>query len=101
MGVRNGGKIRRTERVPLECPLILSWQLPNGETRSARATCRDVSKDGARLDCSEAVSVRSSVYVQAPKYGLMGHATVRYCRKQGLKNSIGLEFSWAAALAGK
>jgi hypothetical protein len=29
----------------------------------------------------------------------MGNATVRYCRRQGLKFAIGLEFTWAAALA--
>ncbi len=29
----------------------------------------------------------------------MGNATVRYCRRHSMKYYIGLEFSWAAALA--
>jgi hypothetical protein len=42
---------------------------------------------------------RSNVYLSAAGYCLMGNATVRYCRRQGMKYSVGLEFTWAAALA--
>ena len=59
----------------------------------------DVSAHGARVDCSEPLSARSSVYLSAPSYGLMGNATVRYCRRQGAKYAVGLEFTWASALA--
>lgn len=81
--------------------VVMSWQVSTGDTHTARGTFRDVSQDGARIECSEPIAVRSNVYVQAPAYGLMGNATVRHCRRQGLKFSIGLEFSWAAALAEK
>ncbi|MGA2134121.1 MAG: PilZ domain-containing protein [Bryobacteraceae bacterium] len=90
---------RREERYPITCPVLLSWQRANGETVTARGTCREVSLHGARVECSEAVLARSSVYLNAPSHGLMGNATVRYCRRQGLKFAIGLEFTWAAALA--
>jgi hypothetical protein len=29
----------------------------------------------------------------------MGNASVRYCRRHGLKYHIGLEFTWAGAFA--
>jgi hypothetical protein len=37
-----------------------------------------------------------NVYLQAPAYGLMGNATVRYCRRSGMKHIVGLLFSSAA-----
>lgn len=99
MSARTGRDARRAARYPLQCAVQLSWQLPNGEPRTVRATCVDVSDQGARVECPELLAARSNVYLQAPSYGLMGNATVRFCRRQGVKYSIGLEFSWAAALA--
>jgi hypothetical protein len=96
-----GREARREERYPLTCALLISWQRANGEPSTSRATCREVSPHGARVECSEALIARSNVYLSAPSYGLMGNATVRYCRRQGMKFAIGLEFSWAAALAEK
>jgi hypothetical protein len=99
MDAPRGGGARREERYPLTCALQISWQRASGETCTARATCQDVSLRGARVECSEPIMTRSSVYLSAPSYGLMGNATVRYCRRKGLKYAIGLEFTWAAALA--
>jgi hypothetical protein len=70
---------RREERYPLTCPLQISWQRASGETCTTRATCQDVSLRGAMVECSEPMVARSSVYLSAPSYGLMGNATVRYC----------------------
>jgi hypothetical protein len=96
---QRGREARREERQPLTCPVQISWQRANGETCTTRATCREVSLQGARVECSEPLIARSSVYLRAPSYGLMGNATVRYCRRQGMRFVIGLEFTWAAALA--
>lgn len=41
----------------------------------------------------EPIVARSSVYISAPSYGLMGNATVRYCRRKRMKFVIGLEFT--------
>lgn len=76
----------------------MSWQMAAGETRTLRASCLDFSAHGARIECSQRIGSRTTVYVQAPAYGLMGSATVRYCRSQGVKYQIGLEFTWAADL---
>jgi hypothetical protein len=69
------------------------------EPVAPRATCLNVSLRGALVECSEPIVARSSVYLSAPSYGLMGNAPVRYCRRKGMKFVIGLEFTWAAALA--
>ncbi len=99
MGPPRGRGARREERHPLVCVLQISWQRAGGETCTTRANCRDVSPRGALVECAEPILARSSVYLSAPSYGLMGNATVRYCRRKGLKFAIGLEFTWAAALA--
>jgi len=99
MEKRLGHGARREERQPFACALQVSWQVTSGETRTVRATCLEVSAQGARIECSQPVAARANVYLQAPSYGLMGNATVRYCRPHGLKYHIGLEFTWAAALA--
>jgi hypothetical protein len=99
MAERLGRDLRRDKRYSLMCAVQVSWHLANGETRSLRAICLDVSAHGARLESSEALVARSNVYLQATRFGLMGNATVRYCRRHNMKYHVGLEFSWAAALA--
>ena len=95
----HGRESRREKRYPLVCALQISWQRANGELCTTRATCREISRHGALAECGEPLVARSNVYLSAPGYGLMGNATVRYCRRKGLKFVIGLEFTWAAALA--
>jgi hypothetical protein len=94
-----GRQSRREERYPFTCALEISWQRATGETCTIRATCREVSQHGARVECSEPLEVRSIVFLNTMKYGLMGNATVRYCRRQGMKYVVGLEFTFAVALA--
>jgi len=99
MDAQRGREARREKRYPLTCAVQISWQLANGESCTTRATCREVSLHGARVECGEPLMARSSVYLSAPSYGRMGDATVRYCRRQGMKFAIGLEFTSAVALA--
>jgi len=101
MATKGNREARRDERILMQGAVVMSWQTPGGETHTVRGTFRDISQEGARVECSQPIAVRSNVYVQAPSYGLMGNATVRHCRRHGLKFSIGLEFSWAGALAEK
>jgi hypothetical protein len=99
MEERLGHGARREDRHALVCPLQVSWQVTSRETRTVRATCLDVSAHGACIECSQAIGARTNVYLQAPSLGLMGNASVRYCRPHGPRYRIGLEFTWAAALA--
>lgn len=64
-----------------------------------RAKCLDLSPQGARVECDRPIDVRAKVYLQARGQGLMGNATVRYCKPTGLKYRIGLLFSAATSQA--
>ena len=90
---------RRETRYPLNCAVQLSWRTPSGGMGTMRGDCQDVSSHGARIQANQPLEARSSVYLQASALGLMGNATVRYCRRRGVKYDIGLEFTWASQLA--
>jgi hypothetical protein len=99
MEAPGGRGTRREDRYPLGCVVQVSWQLASGEMRTVRGVCLDVSAQGPRTECGQPLEARSNIYLQAPTYGLMGNASVRYCRRHGLKYHIGLEFTWAGAFA--
>jgi|SRR5580658_8616576 hypothetical protein len=91
--------IRAGERRPFQSAVMVSWQARSGETKTIRAKCLDLSEQGARIVCEHPIEFRTNVYLQAPAHGLMGNATVRYCRRSGIKHVIGLLFSSAASEA--
>jgi len=64
-----------------------------------RAQAVGLSEQGAGIVCDRPVEARSMVYLQAPAYGLIGSASVRYCGRSGLKYRRGLLFSASPALA--
>jgi hypothetical protein len=96
MLVQHTQDIRKGERRPFQGVVQVSWLSRSGETKTIRAKCLDLSEQGARIECENAIDARTNVYVQAPAYGLMGNATVRYCRRRGIKHIVGLLFSSAA-----
>jgi hypothetical protein len=91
--------IRADERRPFRGTVYVSWQTPSGEMATTRAKVVDVSERGARIECEIAIDVRTYVYLQAPAYGLMGNASVRYCQRRGVKHMVGLLFSSALSEA--
>ena len=91
--------IRSSERRPFHGLVKLSWQTSSGEMKTIGAKCTDLSDQGARVECEPAIDLRTNVYVQAPAYGFMGNASVRYCRRSGMKHVVGLMFSSAAGEA--
>lgn len=99
MQVRSTRDLRDGERRPFEGAVQVSWQTASGQTKIARARGLDLSEQGARIECDQALESRTNVYLQAPAHGLMGNATVRYCRRRGIKHVIGLMFSSALSLA--
>ena len=96
---RQHAEIRVDERRPFRCPVQVSWQTRAAGPRTISAKCVDLSPQGARLECAEAIDVRTNVYLQAPDHGLLGNATVRYCVRKGLKYDVGLLFSSVASQA--
>jgi len=91
--------IRLGERRQFELAVQISWHTRSGEARIIKARCLDISDQGARIECEQPIDLRTSVYLQAPSFGLMGNATVRYCRRSGLKHAIGLMFNSPVSLA--
>ena len=99
MRVQHTEDVRTAERRPFQGAVQVSWLARSGETKTIRAKCVDLSEEGARIECELPIEARTQVYIQAPAYGLMGNATVRYCRRSGLKHTIGLMFSSATSQA--
>ncbi len=85
--------IRASERRPFQGAVQVSWQTRSGEMKTVRAKCVDLSEQGARIECEVPFDLQTTVYVQAPAYGLMGNASVRYCRRSGVRHIVGLLFS--------
>jgi hypothetical protein len=96
MRVQNWQGIRADERRPFQGSVLVSWQGPSGEVKTIRAKCLDISDLGARIECEPAIDSRTNVFVEAPAHGLLGNASVRYCRRSGMKHIVGLLFSSAA-----
>jgi hypothetical protein len=96
MRVERTSDIRTGERWAFQGVVQISWQTQSGEMKTVRAKCLDLSEQGARVECESPIDFRMNVYLQAPAYGLMGNATVRYCRRSGMKHIVGLLFSSAA-----
>jgi hypothetical protein len=99
MRAQRSEDIRTGERRPFQGVVQVSWQTRSGETRMVRAKCIELSDDGASIECEHPIELRTNVYLQAPAYGLMGNASVRYCRRSGIKHIVGLLFSSAASQA--
>jgi hypothetical protein len=99
MRVKRIRDLRASQRRPFNSPVLVSWEIGSGDMKTVRATCTDLSDQGARIECEPAIECRTSVYVQAPAFGMMGQASVRYCRRSGMKHVIGLLFNAPASQA--
>jgi hypothetical protein len=85
--------IRRHERIPCTLPVRLSWTDERGGEHYAQGKCRDISPDGLRIETSEAVPAQSFVDLRVEKAAVAGSGRVRYLRRAGMGNVIGLELS--------
>jgi hypothetical protein len=99
MRVQNTEDVRSGERRPFQSVVQISWQNRSGEMKTIRAKCLDLSDQGARIECEQPIDFHTNVYLRAPAHGLMGNATVRYCRRSGMKHFVGLLFSSVASQA--
>ena len=69
------------------------WTDESGRDRYGQGKCRDISIDGLRIETIESIPVRSSVNLRVERVDVAGSARVRYVRRSGLGNVIGLELS--------
>jgi len=87
--------LRRENRRSCTQPVGIMWRDSAGDDKFINAPVRDISESGVGLQIPEPVQVRSFVTLCADKLGIHGQASVRYCMRQGMKYSIGVEFTGA------
>jgi hypothetical protein len=93
-------KLRRHPRRSFQGVLRVVWKDPQGLAKSLPAQCLDLSAEGARLETDVPVPARASIALLSARYGALGNASVRYCTRDGLKYSVGVEFTTPLSLAG-
>ena len=91
-------RTRPEERFHVDFQIFLSWQEKSGAVRRAMGRCVDLSASGAKLETLDKMDARSMVLVHSEQFGRMGNATIRYCLREGMKYSVGLQFSAAFGL---
>jgi hypothetical protein len=85
--------MRREDRRSCTQPVGIMWRDSAGDDKFMNAPVRDISKSGVGLQILEPVQVRSFVTLNAEKLGIHGQASVRHCSRQGIKYSIGVQFT--------
>jgi len=100
MKIQGSAASRRTdERRRFQCFAFVSWQTDSGENKLARVEIMDLSMQGAGIVSREPIAAQTMVYLQAPGYGPIGNASVRYCARSGVRYRIGLLFTAPSRLA--
>jgi len=90
---------RPETRYRVDFPVFLMWQDRAGTLRRLPGKCLDLSASGALVEARDAMAPQSGVVMNSDGFGRIGHASVRYCRRQGLKYRIGLQFTSALVLS--
>ena len=83
----------RAERFKVEFPVFLAWQDRQGVPRRLTGKCVDLSAAGAQVETKDQLPSQTMVLVTSECFGRMGHATVRYCRRDGMKYRVGIHFT--------
>jgi hypothetical protein len=91
---------RPNDRYKVDFQVDLNWEEKPGAVHRAQGRCTDLSASGAQVELRDAIKPRTLVVVSSREFGRMGSATVRYCRRDGMKYSVGLEFTAMLALSG-
>lgn len=91
-------KPRATPRFPLEGRVGLSWQDRSGIYKVTQAKAIDACELGLQIESIEQVEKGTVVTVRPEKYAISLPASVRYCRRQGPRFRLGLEFNSGSRL---
>jgi len=84
---------RRSQRIDLNEPASLHWQLEDGNVFSQKATLVNLADDGALITAAHKVPLRQLVQLKVPSWNVDTAATIRHVRQKGLQYSIGLELN--------
>jgi hypothetical protein len=93
--------MRRHARLPFEGEIWVSWKCSRGLVQKMRAKCMDLSAEGARLLTDLPIAARTNISLTSPRHGNLGTASVRHCVREGLKYSLGVEFTSSLPLSGQ
>lgn len=83
---------RTTQRYPIKGGVAVSWQDSHGSFRAIQAQGVNISETGLEIEIPDSIDRGSNVTVRAEKLRLSAAAVVRYCRRNGPKFRLGLEF---------
>lgn len=89
---RSHAEKRWQERISREAVVTLTWSDKIGRGKTARCRCLDISANGMLVVIPDRLEFRSFVHVHAPTIGLVGQASVRHQKPEGLNFVTGLEF---------
>jgi hypothetical protein len=78
----------------------LSFTDRNGSTLRVAGRCTDFSASGMRVETRDRLEPNSTVVVTSTELGRLGHATVRYCRRETMRYIVGLHFYAQIKLGG-
>jgi hypothetical protein len=83
----------REQRFKVSFSVSLMWQERPGELRRLAGRCADLSSEGMSVEVKDRISPGAVVQVESKDFGRMGHAIVRFCRRDPMRFHIGLKFS--------
>jgi hypothetical protein len=83
----------REERFQVSFSVSLLWQEKSGEIRRLAGRCVDLSSEGISVEVKDRVSLGAAVQVESKEFGRMGHAIVKFCRRDQMRYQIGLMFT--------
>jgi hypothetical protein len=86
---------RPEERYDVDFLVSLSWQEKNGALHRVSGRCINLSPSGAKLEMQTRLDTNTIVLAHSEQFGRMGDASIRYCRRDGMKYSVGLKFRTA------
>ena len=84
---------RKETRHPMAGKLRLLWEDADGKQQVRTADLEDVSRSGIKIRVDFQMAPRTYVTVNDREIGIMGRGSVRYCRYERGKYSVGLEFT--------
>jgi hypothetical protein len=83
----------RPERYHVDFTVFLTWQDARRIVHTVTGRCLDLSSSGIRIETRDTLTQGQMVVIQSDHFGRMGHASVRYCRREAMKYVVGLQFT--------